>query len=222
MAQTESGTRLPVRVLMVDDERIFRRGLRADLELFSDRVALVGEAGSTQEAIRLARELSPDLVLLDLRIPLRSMGNRDCEHGLAVLKYVKREMRQTQVLILSNYIDGDDILFAALRAGAQGCLSKSEQFEAEDVVDAIEKIVAGQAIYGPAVAEMMRRAFVNSYQEDGPFPQPPDLSWSEREILVLRAQGKSNAEIADELTIEPANVKSTLAQLLDKLHRLTP
>jgi two-component system nitrate/nitrite response regulator NarL len=203
----------PIRLLVVDDHTLFRRGLVALLGM-EPRLQVVGEAGDAGEAQRRARELQPDLILLDNHLP--GVNGVDAVAGL-------REVApRTQVLMLTVSEDERD-LSAALKAGARGYVLKT--IDGPDLVRAIERTVAGESIVSPELTAKLVAAFQAlhaaptgaSAAAEVP-PEPLDsLSPREREILSLIAQGASNKEIARELGIAETTVKIHVQHILRKL-----
>ena len=224
MAQNEENVRIPTRVLIVEDHFAMIQGVQRLLEPFSPQVTLVGEAANAEEAIERVRELSPDLVLLDLRLPQGPLDRAKFEHGIGVIRQIKDIAPHTRVLILSGYFDGDDVegpqvLFEAMKAGAHGYLSKNDPFSGEELVYTIQKIMAGQAIYGPRIAELMRQAFIVAYQNREPVLQVDEpLSSEEERVLEMHTEGKPIREIDEHLGTNSGTASSILSRILTKLH----
>jgi two-component system, NarL family, nitrate/nitrite response regulator NarL len=197
----------PIRLLVVDDHTLFRRGLVALLGM-EPRLQVVGEAGDAGEAQRRARELQPDLILLDNHLP--GVNGVDAVAGL-------REVApRTQVLMLTVSEDERD-LSAALKAGARGYVLKT--IDGPDLVRAIERTVAGESIVSPELTAKLVAAFQALHAAPAEVPPEPldSLSPREREILALIAQGASNKEIARELGIAETTVKIHVQHILRKL-----
>jgi two-component system, NarL family, nitrate/nitrite response regulator NarL len=203
----------PIRLLVVDDHTLFRRGLVALLGM-EPRLQVVGEAGDAGEAQRRARELQPDLILLDNHLP--GVNGVDAVAGL-------REVAPcAQVLMLTVSEDERD-LSAALKAGARGYVLKT--IDGPDLVRAIERTVAGESIVSPELTAKLVSAFQALHAAPSGVPAvpaaPPEpldrLSPREREILALIAQGASNKEIARELGIAETTVKIHVQHILRKL-----
>ncbi|XRQ12752.1 response regulator [Actinomadura welshii] len=192
-----------IRVLITDDHPVFRQGLKGLLQALG--VEVVGEAENGPEAVKLAAELQPDVVVMDLHMP---GGN-----GIEATRTITRTSPRIGVLVLTMFRD-DDSVFAAMRAGARGYLLKESG--AEEIARAVRAVAAGEAIYGPEIA---RR--VLTYFTDMPDPRRaafPELTDREREVLGLIAQGRSNAEIAGTLFLSQKTVRNHVSNIFMKLH----
>ncbi|HEX3271446.1 MAG TPA: response regulator transcription factor [Ktedonobacterales bacterium] len=193
-----------IRVLIVDDHPMVRSGLRALLASEPEMI-VVGEAGDGAEAINRALELEPDVILMDLHM---SEIN-----GIEAARQILRAQPRIGVLALTM-LEDDDTVFAAMRAGAHGYLLKGAD-EAE-VLRAIHAVAHGEAIFSPAIAGRLIQFFANAR----PVPPAhlfPELTDREREILGMIAHGKSNAEIAEELTLSPKTVSNHVSNIFAKL-----
>ena len=191
-----------VRVVVVDDELLIRSGLRALLDA-ADGVQVVGEAGDGAAAIDVVRRTEPDVVLMDVRMPLVdgvTATRRLCEAGTAAA-----------VVILTTF-GSDEHVLAAVRAGARGYLLKNSPIDT--LVDAVRRAAAGGAVLDPAVTPAVVAAAAGRRGEVAP---SVDLTPRELEVLRMLARGRSNAEIADELVVETATVKTHVARVLAKL-----
>jgi DNA-binding NarL/FixJ family response regulator len=193
------------RVLIADDDDLMRAGLTAVLE--SDpEIDVVGQAATGQEAVSLVRRCAPDVVLMDVRMP-------DLD-GIAATRELSGTAPDTRVLILTTF-EEDDYIFGGLRAGASGFLLKRTR--PEDLLAAVHTIAAGESLLSPSVT---RRVIDRMAQQPEPVlgtPDPDPLTPREHEVLVLIARGLSNAEIAQELVIEPSTVKTHVKRILMKL-----
>ena len=191
-------------VLVVDDHPVFRDGLRALLST-DPELLVVGEAGTGAEAVSLAADLQPDVVVMDLHMP-------DLD-GVAATRQIVHDSPRIAVLVLTMF-DDDDSVFAAMRAGARGYLLKGTN-QAE-VVRAVHAVGAGGAMFGPAVAQRVIEFFARPRPAGTPlvFPQLTDR---EHELLDLLAQGLSNAAIAGRLRISDKTVRNHVSNIFTKL-----
>ena len=197
----------PIRVLSVDDQRMVREGLALVLGLLPG-VEVVGTASGGEEAVRMAGELRPDVVLMDLRMPL-------CD-GVEATRRLRALHPDVKVIALTTYADDESVL-AALRAGARGYLTKDAR--SAEIHEALRRVVTDQAAIDPVVQHHLVDAIASD--PAGP-PTPtaaPDglLTPRELEVLVLIAEGLSNAEIASRLVVTEATVKSHVNHLLGKI-----
>jgi DNA-binding NarL/FixJ family response regulator len=194
-----------VRALIVDDHPMFRRGLRTLLAALPE-IAVIGEAGSGEEAVRLAGELHPDLVLMDLQMPGGS--------GLAATRTIVNADPHIRVLVVTLSAD-DDSVFAALRAGAQGYLLK--EAEDEEMLRAVRAVAEGGVIFSPGIAARIL-SFFAAPQRSLPRDIFPELSEREREILGLIAKGHSTTDIAERLVLSRKTVSNYVSNIFSKLH----
>jgi DNA-binding NarL/FixJ family response regulator len=197
-----------VRLLIVDDQELVRTGFRLFLET-QDDLEVVGEAGDGREAVERARELRPDVVLMDIRMP-----HMDGVEATARLAEAGLEP-PPRVLVLTTF-DLDEYVFGALRAGAAGFLLKDAS--RERLVEAIRVVHAGEALLSPSIT----RRLVEDFAARTDPPEMPsalldELTPREREVLVLVARGLSNGEIAERLVVTEATVKSHVGHVLLKL-----
>jgi len=193
-----------IRVLIADDHQLFRDGLRA-LLLSAPEMEVVGEASSGAEAIRLATETEPHVILMDIQMP-------DGD-GIEAARQIVAANPQIGVLMVTMFED-DQSVFAAMRAGARGYVLKGARHD--EMLRAIQAVHSGEAIFSPGIADRMMNFFSASrtviLQETF-----SDLTEREREILVLIGQGKINAAIADELTISVKTVRNHVSNIFNKL-----
>jgi two-component system, NarL family, response regulator LiaR len=194
---------LAIRLLIVDDHPIVRKGLRALMEDQPD-IQLVGEAADGQEAVARTRECRPDVILLDLMMPGRD--------GLYAIGEIKREQPDARILVLTSYFE-DDQVFPAIKAGAQGYLLKDSP--PQELLQAIRDIARGQSALHPAIALKVIREL--NHPADLP-PTADPLTARELDVLTLLGQGMSNAEIAKRLTISERTVGTHISNILGKLH----
>ncbi len=188
----------PIRVLIVDDHAVVRKGLRIFLELDRELV-IVGEAADGAEALKLARELKPDVVLMDLLMPVMD--------GVEATVAIRRELPDTEVVALTSVLESR-LVIRAVQAGAIGYLLKDT--DAPKLRRAIKNAASGRAQLAPGAASML----VHKIQ----LPKSPEhLTERETEVLRLVARGKSNKEIASELFISETTVKSHVQNIMQKL-----
>jgi len=197
-----------VRVLLVDDQQLIRLGFRMVLESHDD-VTVVGEAGDGVQALRLVAELAPDVVLMDVRMPLMD--------GIEATRRMVAAHPGSRVLLLTTF-DLDEYAYAGLRAGASGFMLKD--VPPDQLVTAIRVVAAGDAVVAPAVTRRLLDAFADRL----PDPTGPAvdhrldrLTDREREVMVHVAAGRSNAEIAGRLVLSEATVKTHVGRILHKL-----
>ena len=196
---------MPIKVLLVDDHKIVRQGVRAFLQTLSD-IQVVGEADSGQAALRAVEEQEPDVVLMDLEMP----GELD---GIAATRQIRRLRPKTQVIVVTSHHQ-DEYIFPAVRAGAISYLLKD--VEPDELASAIRKAAEGEAVLDSRVASRIVQELQGLRKDDlNPFTE---LSEREFEVLRLIAAGKSNSEIAGILFIGESTVKTHIGNLLKKLH----
>jgi len=192
-----------LRVLIADDHPLFRDGLRVLLASTGDFV-VVGEAADGEEAVALALDLQPDVVVMDLRMP--------GANGIEATRRITEASPHVGVLVVSMHED-DDSVFAAMRAGARGYLLKGAK--QEEIQRAVRAVGDGEAIFGPAVAERLIAYFAASH--NGPPQAFPELTERERETLELIAQGSGNAAIASELGLSQKTIRNHASNIFNKL-----
>jgi DNA-binding NarL/FixJ family response regulator len=199
-----------IRVLIVDDHALFRRGLEMVLEQ-EDDVEVVGEAGDGAEAIEKAQELMPDVVLMDVRMPGTD--------GLQATRSIVSSGSRSRIIILTTF-DLDEYAHAALRAGASGFLLKDAP--PADLLSAIRAVASGDAVVAPSTTRRLLATLAHQLPgpADGAEPAEPVLDVltpREREVLLAVARGLSNSEIAEELVLSEATVKTHVGHILAKL-----
>jgi NarL family two-component system response regulator LiaR len=194
----------PITVLLVDDHEMVRRGVRAFLETQPD-ITVVAEAGSGEEAVRLAAEHAPDVALMDLIMPGMD--------GVEATRNLTAQSPRTSVVMLTSYHD-DEHVFPAIRAGALSYVLK--EVGPEELADAVRKAAAGEAVLHPRVAARVVRELHGARRDE---PNAfRELSDRELEVLKLIAEGLSNAEIASRLYVSEKTIKSHVSNILGKLH----
>jgi DNA-binding NarL/FixJ family response regulator len=199
---------LTISVLIADDQALVRAGFSALLEA-EDDLEVCGEASDGKEAVRLARALAPDIVLMDVRMP-RMDG---LEATAAITS--DAQLADTKVVVLTTF-ELDEYVFGALRAGASGFLLKD--LETADLLSAIRVVNDGDALLAPRVTRRLIEAFARSPERNLATPPSLDeLTAREREVLALVGAGLSNAEIADRLVLSPLTAKTHVSRLLMKL-----
>jgi DNA-binding NarL/FixJ family response regulator len=192
-------------VLIADDQALVRVGLRKILEVEPD-TDVVGEASDGEDAVREARRLRPDVVLMDIRMPVLD--------GIEATRRIVAAQPDAKVLVLTTFgLDG--YVFEALRAGASGFMLKDAP--PEEIAAAVRIVAGGDALLAPAVT----RGVVEEFARHRPAPTPPaalaDLTAREAEVLELLARGRSNAEICERLVVSEATTKTHVARILQKL-----
>ena len=201
MTEKES-ERQRIRVFLLDDHEIVRRGLR-DLLEDSGRIEVVGEAGSAAEAMSRIPPTRPDVAVLDVRLP-------DGD-GVSVCRDVRSRHPEIQCLMLTSFSD-DEALFQAIMAGASGYLLK--QIKGPDIVDAIVRVAAGQSLLDPAVTARVLERLRTPPEED---ERLASLTGQERKVLALIAEGLTNRQIGERIHLAEKTVKNYVSNLLAKL-----
>ncbi len=196
-----------IRIFLVDDHEIVRRGLR-DLLEFEDDIEVVGESGTAEEALELIPQLLPDIALIDVRLPDRS--------GIDVCREVRLRAPSVHTLVVTSF-DDDEALFAAILAGASGYVLK--QIGSGDLVDGIRSVAQGQSLIDPLltakVMDRVRRGQVRQGGERG--GTKALLSEREREVLALIAEGLTNRQIGARMYLGETTVKNSVSSILSKL-----
>jgi DNA-binding NarL/FixJ family response regulator len=193
-----------MRILIVEDHPMFRDGLQKMLETVEE-FNVVGEAATGEEAVKLAEQLKPNIILMDINLPKMS--------GIEATKRIVPTMPDIGILVLTMY-DDDSSVFAAMRAGARGYLLKESN--RNEIVRAIQAVSEGEAIFSPAIARRMMFYFEAKMKvtQVDVFPQ---LTEREREVLDHIAKGKNNAEIANKLGLNQKTVRNHVSNILSKL-----
>jgi len=194
-----------LRILLGDDHTLLRSGLKKILQDHGEW-EIVGEAGDGREAVRLALELEPDLIILDIGMPLLN--------GLEATRQIVRRLPDVRILILSMHAN-EAYIIEALKAGAKGYLLKDSADT--DLVNGVTSVAAGKSYFSPAVSRIVLDDYVRHLSEKGIADRYESLSEREREVFQLVAEGQSNKEVATLLSISPATVETHRANLLQKL-----
>ncbi|HYX14085.1 MAG TPA: response regulator transcription factor [Nostoc sp.] len=197
-----------IKVLLVDDQGLIRQGLRALLELEPD-LEIVGEAENGEQAINLVAEFQPDVVLLDIRMPIMD--------GVAATREIQKRFAKTKILVLTTF-DDDEYVSAALQNGAMGYLLKDTP--SEELAVAIRAVYKGYTQLGPGIVKKLLTQFSNGTPtQSQPVPSSlAELTPREKEVLRLIATGASNREIAQELYISEGTVKNHVTNILNRLN----
>ena len=198
-----------IRVVLADDQALVRAGFKALLDA-QDDIEVVGEAGDGDEAVRLARALNPDMVLMDIRMPGTD--------GLAATRAITGDDRLAQVrIVILTTFELDEYVFEAIRAGASGFLVKDT--EPVELLRAVRAVAAGDALLSPGVTRRLIAAFARNLKEPGPVgtTELGLLTDREREVVSLVAEGLSNDQIAERLIVSPATAKTHVNRAMTKL-----
>jgi len=193
-----------IRILIADDHALFRGGLNA-LFLSVPDTEVVGEASTGGEAVALAADLQPDVVLMDIQMP--------DVNGIEATRAVVRDSPHVGVIVVTMFED-DDSVFAAMRAGARGYVLKGA--DQEEILKVIRAVAAGEAHFGPEIARRLM-GFFSTPRPAAPTEAFPELTTREREVLDLIAAGHNNREIAKSLYLSPKTVRNHISNIFTKL-----
>jgi DNA-binding NarL/FixJ family response regulator len=197
----------PISVLLADDQALVRAGFRSLLDA-QDDVEVVGEAADGEEAVRMATDLTPDVVLMDIRMPGID--------GLTATRTIAADpgLSEVRVVILTTFGE-DEYVFEALRSGASGFLVKDT--EPVELLHAVRVVAGGDALLSPAVTRRLIEEFATRAKESPPSTELEQLTDREREVMALVAEGLTNDEIARRLFISPATAKTHVSRTMAKL-----
>jgi DNA-binding NarL/FixJ family response regulator len=194
-----------VRILLADDHGVVRKGLRFLLEQ-QPGMTVTGEAGDGREAVRLAEELNPDVIVMDIAMPLLN--------GIEATAQILKRLPATGIIMLSMHSD-EGYLVRALSAGAKGYLLKDSA--EEDLVRAVQAVASGRPFFSPRIAQALLDDYVRSLQQRGVDDSFHLLTDREKEVLQLLAEGKTNKEVASVLNLSPYTVDTHRTNLMQKL-----
>jgi DNA-binding NarL/FixJ family response regulator len=197
-----------IRIVIADDHELFRRGLRMVLEDEED-IEVVGEAGDGEEVVDLATEAAPDVVVMDVRMPILS--------GIEATERIKEDLPTTKILMLT-ISDEEDDLYEAIKAGANGYLLK--EISIDEIGNAVRSVNGGQSLISPSMASKLLNEFAAMVRKEEEKQQVPAPRLTPREMEVLEhvAKGMNNREIAKALFISENTVKNHVRNILEKLH----
>ncbi|MEV7036686.1 response regulator transcription factor [Amycolatopsis sp. NPDC051061] len=194
-----------IRVLLVDDQRLVRAGFRSILD-GEDDIDVVAEAADGREALQAAHDHHPDVVLMDIRMPVLD--------GLAATRHLLEDPAVHSKVVILTTFDLDEDVYGALRAGASGFLVKDT--EPEELIHAVRVVARGDALLAPSITRRLISEFAARVTRPSPAPALDRLTDREREVLSLVAAGLSNDEIARELTLSPATAKTHVSRIMTK------
>ncbi len=196
-----------IHVLLADDQALVRAGFKSLLDAQED-IEVVGEAGDGEEAVRLAKDLAPDIVLMDIRMPALD--------GLAATRIITEDpgLEGVRIVILTTF-DVDEYVFEAIRGGASGFLVKDT--EPAELIQAVRVVANGEALLSPGVTRRLIEEFASRAKESTPARTLDVLTDREREVMSLVAEGLTNDEIAQRLVVSPATAKTHVSRAMMKL-----
>ena len=194
-----------IRVCLVDDQTLVRQGVRSLLEL-ADNIEVIAEAGDGKQAVELIPQIKPDVVLMDMRMPVMS--------GLEALQALAALGQLPPTIILTTF-DDDQLVLAGLKAGARGYLLKDVSLD--QLVDAVKAVAAGGSLVAPVVTQRLLSGLERMHNDFTSLDRPDPLTERETEILRLMASGFSNKEIANSLGVAEGTVKNHVSNILSKL-----
>jgi DNA-binding NarL/FixJ family response regulator len=197
-----------IRVVVVDDQELVRAGFRVLIDSAAD-IEVVGEAGDGESAVKAVQETRPDVVLMDVRMPVMD--------GIEAARIISNDDGSGTKVIMLTTFDLDEYVHQALRAGASGFLLKDTP--PSDLLDAIRVVAGGEALLAPTVTRRLIEEFVRTPEmgRSSP-PELKELTTREREVLELVGRGMSNGEIAEHLVMSPATSKTHVSRIMTKLH----
>ncbi|MFE2268856.1 response regulator [Streptomyces lavendulae] len=198
---------MPVRVVLADDQPLIRTGLGMVIADIPD-IEVVGEAGNGAEAVQMVRDLNPDVVVMDIRMPGMD--------GIEATRMITKDVGAPHVIVLTTF-DDDDNVYDSLRAGASGFLVKDMALD--DIITAVRVVADGDALIAPKVTRRLIEEFADRPQRTTtpPSKEIQGITGREHEVLTLIGRGMSNAEIAEAMFISGATVKAYVTRLLSKL-----
>jgi DNA-binding NarL/FixJ family response regulator len=194
-----------IRVFLVDDQTLVRQGVKSLLELAED-IEIVGEASDGRQAVEMIPQLKPDVVLMDMRMPIMS--------GLEALQALAQADQLPPTIILTTF-DDDQLVLAGIKAGARGYLLKDVSLD--QLVDAVKTVAAGGSLVAPVVTQRLLSGLERMQNDFTSLDRPDPLTERETEILRLMAGGYSNKEIANSLSVAEGTVKNHVSNILSKL-----